>query len=98
MSSSDFCGAFLSSVNRCRDYFPRDKPSALCKALKADEVAWGNIDRALQALRRSDAAVVSDSHEANDTMTERRPLSLVHGQDSTLDERTESGGRDWDVG
>jgi hypothetical protein len=98
MNSSDFCGAFLSSVNCCRGYFPRDKPSALCKALKADEVIRGNIDRTLKAHGRSDAVVMSDSHGANDTMAEHRPLSPVHGQDSTLSERTESGGRSSDVG
>ena len=61
MRSSPFCddfNFFLCAVNGRRGDF---LSSPLRKALKADEVLWGNIERALEALGPSDAAFVSDS-------------------------------------
>ena len=66
MCKSPFWGDFLRAVDHHhRDYLGTDlnyQQSRLCKALKADEVAWGNIDRVLTALGPSDAVLVSDQN------------------------------------
>jgi hypothetical protein len=55
MCKSPFWGDFLRALDhhRHRDYLGTGlnyQQSRLCKALKADEVAWGNIDREITAL------------------------------------------------
>jgi hypothetical protein len=50
MRSSPFWGNFLHALNGRRGDFLRDNPSQLCKALKADEVVWADIDWALKLL------------------------------------------------
>jgi len=50
MSLSPFWGKFLRAVARHRDRLKNDldhQRSPLCRAVKANEVAWGNIDDAL---------------------------------------------------
>lgn len=97
MRSSPFWGDFLRALNG-RPASGRDDPSELRKALKADEVVWGNVDQALEALGRSDAASVSDFHGPNDKMAVHHPLSRAHSQNSMLSEGRESGGQFGDVG
>jgi len=97
MRSSLFWSNFLHALNGRRGDFIKDNPSQLCKALKANEVGWAGIDQALKALEPSDTAVMSDSHGANDTKAPPSPLSRAHGQDPTLGERRESGGRTGDA-
>jgi len=53
MRSSPFGGYFLRAVTSHRDRFEGDlgsQRSQLRRAIKANEVAWRNIDRALEAL------------------------------------------------
>ncbi len=53
MCSSPFGGNFLRAVTRHRDRFKGDlshQQLQLRRAVKANEVAWGDIDRALEAL------------------------------------------------
>jgi len=101
-SSSSGC-EFLHAVIRRRDGLKDDltthQQRRLHGAVKANEVEWGRIDSALQeAPKRSDAAFVSNSAGANDTMAERRPLSCAHDRDPTLGEGRESGGLSRDCG
>jgi hypothetical protein len=102
MQSSQFWPDFLRAVKCYRDNFLRgelnEPESPLCKAVKADEVRWGNIDRALEALGHSDAAFTSDSHGPNDTRAVHRSLPCAHGQDLALSEGREFGGRTGDAG
>jgi len=93
MYSSSFGGEFLRAVSRHRDRFTgkmSEKQSKLHKAVKANEIAWVDIDRALEALRHSDTAIVTSSAGANDTMAGRQPLSSAYDRDPTLDEGRES--------
>jgi len=82
MRSSQFCGNFLCAV-KCY--------------LNADEVAWVDINQALEALAASDTSFKSNSHGANDTMAAHPPLGHPHGQNPTLGEGGESGGRTGDA-
>ena len=94
-----FWGNFLRAVTRHRDRFKGDlNQSQICKAVKANEVAWGDIDRALEALGPSNAVSVPNSAGANDRMAGRRPLSCADDRDPSLGERRESGGRSRDRG
>jgi hypothetical protein len=55
MCSSSFWGDFLCAVTRHRDRLKGDlnpQRSQLCSAVKANEVAWGDIDRALEKVGR----------------------------------------------
>jgi len=99
MHSSPFWPDFLRAVTCYRDDYLKDaRKSPLCRAVNADEVVWVNIDRTLEALVPSDTAVVSDSHEANDTMAAHRSLAHAHCQDRTFTEEMEPGGRIGDIG
>jgi hypothetical protein len=99
MCSSPFWGNFLRAVMRHRDNFKdnlTDQQLQLCRAVKANEVIWENIDRALEALRPSDIACVPDFPEANDAMAGRHPLSS--DRDLPSSEGRKSGGRSGDHG
>jgi len=102
MRSSKFCSDFLRAVKCYRDDRLKNDPnhlkSLLRKAVNADEVAWVDIDQALEALGASDTAFTSDSHGANDTMAAHPPLAHPHDQNPTLAEGGESGGRTGDAG
>jgi hypothetical protein len=96
MCSSPFGGNFLRAVTRHRDMFKGDlnyQQLQLRRAVKAHEVAWGDIDRALEALRPSDATFVPNSAGAYGTIAGCRSLSHAYDSDPTLDEGRESGGR-----
>ena len=70
--SSSFWPEFIRAVKRYRDDFLRDLDhlmSPLRKAVKADEVVWGNIDRAFKALKPPGAVFASDSHGANNIIS-----------------------------
>jgi hypothetical protein len=73
MHSSSFWPDFIRAVKHYRDDFLKDDvdylKSPLCKAVKADEVVWGNIDRAFKALKPPGAVFASDSHGANNTIS-----------------------------
>ncbi|KAF8322428.1 hypothetical protein F5887DRAFT_1028379 [Amanita rubescens] len=91
MCSSSSGRDFLRAVTRHRDGPKDDLQSQLHKsqlhsAMKADEVVWSRINRALQA---SDTAFVPNSAGANDTVAGRRPL---HDRDPTPGEGRELGG------
>jgi len=89
MYSSQIGGDFLRAVTRHRDRFkgnPSKKQSKLHKAVKANEVAWVDIDRALEALSPPDTAFVPNSVGANGTV---EPL---YDGNPTLGEGGESGG------
>jgi len=102
MRSSQFCGNFLCAVKCYReDHLKKDLnylKSPLRKAVNADEVAWVDINQALEALAASDTSFKSNSHGANDTMAAHPPLGHPHGQNPTLGEGGESGGRTGDAG
>jgi len=98
MRSSPSWGDFLRAVTRHRDRVKGDlkhQQSQLRKAVKANEVAWGDIDSALEALGPT---FVPNSAGANDTMAGRRPLSSAYDRDPTLGEGRELGGRSRDRG
>jgi len=88
MCSSPFGGDFLGAVMRHRDRFKGNmnhQQSQLRRAIKANEVAWGSIDRAHKALGSSNTALVPNPTGANDTIG-RHPHSCAYG------EGTQSGG------
>jgi len=95
MCSSPLGGDFLRAVTRHRDRFKgnlNEKQLRLHKAVKANEVTWVGIDRALEALRSPSTPFVPNSAEANDTMG---PLSSAYDGDLKLGE---SGGGSGDRG
>jgi len=96
MYSSPSGFKFLRAVTRYRDELKGDlthQQAQLRRAVKANEVAWDHIDRALQeAAKLSDAAFVPNSAGGNDTMAGRRPPSRAYDRDPTLGEGRESGG------
>ena len=102
MHSSPFWPEFLRAVKCYRDDFLKDDldhpKSPLRKAIKADEVVWGNINRELEALGPSGAVFASNSHGANNTISTHRPASLAHNQDPVLGKEGESSGRTGDAG
>jgi hypothetical protein len=101
MCSSPFWGDFLRAVTRHRDRFKGDlnhQQLQLRKAVKANEIAWGDIDRALKVLGPSDPTSVPNSATANDTIAGRRPLFHGYDKDPTLGEGRGSGGRSRDSG
>ena len=100
MCSLSFGRKFLCAVRRHHDRFkgdPSHQQLPLRRAVKANEVVWGDIDRALETLGPSDAAFVPKSG-TNDTMTRRPPPSRDCDRDPTLGEGRESGGRSKDSG
>jgi hypothetical protein len=99
--SSHFGGNFLRAVTRHRDRFKGDLSNykwQLRRAVKANEVAWGAIDHALESLGPSDTAFVPDSAGANDTMAERPPLSRAYDRDLALGQGRASSGVSMDHG
>jgi len=99
MCSSPFGADFLRAVMRHHDRLKSDlnhQRSQLRRAVKANEVAWSDIDRALVAFGLSDAAFVPNSTGADDTVAGSRPLS--HDMDPILVEGRESGERSRDRG
>ncbi len=101
MCSSPFGGNFLRAVTRHRDRFKGNlshQQSQLRRAVKANEVAWGDIDRALEALGPSDTTFVPNSAGANDKMAGGRSLSRAYDRDSTLDWGRESSRQSRDRG
>jgi len=92
MCSSLFGTTFLRAVMRHRDRFNSDmnhQRLQLRRAVKANEVEWRDIDRALGS---SNAAFVPNSTGANDTTAGRHPRSRSYG------EGRQSGGRSRDRG
>ena len=102
MHSSSFWPDFIRAVKYYRDDFLKDdldhRKSPLRKAVKADEVLWGNIDRAFEALRPPGAVFAPDSHGAHNTMSNHRPACLARDQDLTLCKGGETSGRTGDAG
>ena len=102
MNSSSFWPDFIRAVQNYRDNFLKDDvdhlKSPLRKAVEADEVVWGNIDRAIKALNPPSAVFASESHGANNTISNYRPACLAHDQDPTLCKGGESCGRAGDAG
>ena len=100
--SSSFWPDFIRAVKYYRDDFLKDDldypKSPLRQAVKADEVVWGNIDRAFEALRPPGAVFASDSHEANNTISNYRPPCLARDQDLTLCKGGETSGQTGDAG
>jgi len=99
--SLPFWGNFLRAVTRHRDRFKDDlnqEQLHLRRAVKANEIAWGDIDRALKALGPSDATFVPSSAGANGTIAGRHPLSHGYDRDPTLGEGRGSGGQSRDSG
>lgn len=95
MCSLSFGGNFLRAVMRHRDRFEGDlkhQQSQLRRALKANEIVWADIDRALKALRPPDATSVPNSEGVNGTLVGRH-LSHAYDSDPTLGEGKESGER-----
>ena len=99
--SLPFWGDFLRAVTRHRDKFKDDlnqEQLHLRRAVKANEIAWGDIDRALKALGPSDATSVPNPAAANGTIAGSHPFSHGYDRDPTLGEGRESGGRSRDSG
>ena len=96
--SSSFWPDFIRAVKRYRDDFLKDDldhpKSPLRKAVKADEVVWGNIDRAVKALKPPGAVFASDRQGANTISNS----CLVHDQDLTLGKKGEPSGCTGDAG
>ena len=96
--SSSFWPDFIHAVKRYRDKFLKGDvdytKSPLCKAVKADEVVWGNIDRAVKALKPPGAVFASDRQGANTISNS----CLVHDQDLTLGKKGEPSGCTGDAG
>lgn len=100
MLSSPFWAGFLSSLKKYHCKFPGNEPDnresrlSMRKALKANEVAWPDIDRALEDLKSSsEAALVSDSNGIDDILATHCSHSDIHDQDFLLDKKRELGGR-----